>query len=65
MVRVAQSGRARYRVHVLHFLTREQYLLADVTIARLRDLGVNDEQVMVRTHLGNILQAGDNVWGSG
>lgn len=37
--------------------------LAEVTVARVRDLGSNDTQFTTRTHLGNILQAGDNVWG--
>ena len=32
-------------------------------MARIRDLGTNDTQFMTRTHLGNIIQVGDNVWG--
>lgn len=40
-----------------------QTALAEVTVARVRDLGTNDTQFMTRTHLGNILQVGDNVWG--
>ena len=40
-----------------------QNALAEVTVARVRDLGTNDTQFMTRTHLGNILQVGDNVWG--
>eukprot|EP00039_Didymoeca_costata_P019978 m.339594 g.339594 ORF g.339594 m.339594 type:complete len:543 (+) comp18876_c0_seq1:180-1808(+) len=37
--------------------------LADATVVRARDLGVNDTQYLVRTHLGHILSAGDNAWG--
>ena len=37
--------------------------LADVTLARERDLGVNDDQLTVRTHLGALLRCGDRVLG--
>ncbi len=37
--------------------------LADVTLARERDLGVNDDQISVRTHLGALLRCGDRVLG--
>eukprot|EP00049_Salpingoeca_infusionum_P023184 m.10779 g.10779 ORF g.10779 m.10779 type:complete len:516 (-) comp5617_c0_seq1:1260-2807(-) len=40
-----------------------KYRLVDLYIARERDLGVNDQQFIVRTHLGNILEVGDNAWG--
>lgn len=40
-----------------------KFLLADCQIMRVRDMGENDIQFMVRTHLGHILQPGDNVWG--
>ena len=36
---------------------------ADVTVARTRDLGSNDEQFHTKCHLGNILQSGDTVMG--
>ncbi|CCF56742.1 hypothetical protein KAFR_0B04460 [Kazachstania africana CBS 2517] len=38
-------------------------VLADVTIARASDLGVNDQEYYVKTHLGGILHAGDSVMG--
>lgn len=37
--------------------------LAEVTVARERDLGVNDTQFVVVSHLGNILREGDVVEG--
>ena len=42
---------------------RGKFLLADVEVARTKDLGVNDEQFTVRSHLGNILKPGDSVLG--
>lgn len=36
---------------------------AEVTVARTRDLGSNDERYTTLTHLGNILSAGDTVMG--
>lgn len=36
---------------------------AEVTLARVRDLGRNDERFTTLTHLGNILSAGDTVMG--
>jgi len=36
---------------------------AEVTIARTRDLGSNDERFTTKTHLGSLLQAGDTVLG--
>lgn len=42
---------------------RGKFLLADVTVARARDFGVNDIRFTVRSHLGNILRAGDTVLG--
>lgn len=38
-------------------------LLADITVARTADLGVNDTTYYVRSHLGHILHPGDNVLG--
>jgi NMD protein affecting ribosome stability and mRNA decay len=40
-----------------------QYMLADVTVARESDMGLNDHQYLVTTHLGNMLQPGDIVLG--
>eukprot|EP00050_Salpingoeca_kvevrii_P020433 m.98544 g.98544 ORF g.98544 m.98544 type:complete len:457 (+) comp8864_c0_seq1:49-1419(+) len=40
-----------------------RYLMADVVLARVSDFGVNDTQLFTKTHLGHILQPGDNVWG--
>jgi hypothetical protein len=40
-----------------------KYLLAELTLARVKDFGVNDEQFMVRSHLGRVLQPGDLAWG--
>ena len=40
-----------------------KYLLADLTLARAKDFGVNDDQFIVRSHLGRILQPGDMAWG--
>lgn len=37
--------------------------LADVEIAKVADLGVNDERTTVRTHLGKFLQPGSTVLG--
>jgi nonsense-mediated mRNA decay protein 3 len=44
-------------------LTFGKYALADATIARVRDFGVNDTVYITRTHLGHLLQPGDNAWG--
>lgn len=46
--------------------TRSQkgrFLLAEATVARASDLGVNDITYFTRTHLGNILHPGDSVMG--
>ena len=40
-----------------------KWLLAEVTVARASDLGVNDNIYFTRTHLGNILHPGDSVMG--
>jgi nonsense-mediated mRNA decay protein 3 len=40
-----------------------RFLLAEATIARASDLGVNDTTYLVRTHLGSILHPGDSVMG--
>ena len=43
--------------------TRNKWVLADVTLARSSDLGVNDQTYYVRTHLGAIIHPGDSVMG--
>ena len=40
-----------------------RFLLAEATVARASDLGVNDITYFTRTHLGNILHPGDSVMG--
>lgn len=40
-----------------------KFILADVTIARTADMGRNDTQYIVRTHLGGILHPGDYTMG--
>eukprot|EP00940_MAST-03C_sp_MAST-3C-sp2_P002464 g2464.t1 len=43
--------------------SRGKYVLADVTVARTRDLGENDTQFYVSSFLGKYLRAGDTVLG--
>jgi len=43
--------------------TKGKLVQADVTCARAADLGVNDREFYVRTHLGGILHPGDSVMG--
>ncbi len=38
-------------------------MLGDIEVARVADLGVNDERFLVRSHLGAFLRAGDTVMG--
>ena len=40
-----------------------KHFLAEATVARASDLGVNDQTYFVRTHLGGILHTGDSVMG--
>lgn len=40
-----------------------RFLLAEATVARASDLGVNDTTWFTRTHLGSVLHAGDTVMG--
>jgi len=40
-----------------------RFLLAEATVARASDLGVNDTTYFVRTHLGAVLHAGDSGMG--
>ncbi|PSK59263.1 60S ribosomal export protein NMD3 [Elsinoe australis] len=43
--------------------TKGRWVLADCTVARSTDLGVNDTTYLCRTHLGSILNVGDTVMG--
>ena len=40
-----------------------RFLLAEATVARSSDLGINDITYFTRTHLGSVLHAGDTVMG--
>ncbi|KAK5081909.1 ribosome-binding protein [Exophiala xenobiotica] len=40
-----------------------RFTLAECTVARASDLGVNDKTYFCRTHLGSVLHAGDSVMG--
>nr|KAG5697626.1 hypothetical protein BaRGS_011175 [Batillaria attramentaria] len=40
-----------------------KHLLVDVWVARMSDLGVNDQQYHTRSHLGHLLHVGDTVLG--
>ncbi|ODV84759.1 hypothetical protein CANARDRAFT_23753 [[Candida] arabinofermentans NRRL YB-2248] len=42
---------------------RGRWLLADITVARAADMGVNDKEYYVRSHLGGILHPGDSAMG--
>jgi len=44
-------------------LQKGRFLLAEATVARASDLGVNDTTYFTRTHLGNVLHPGDSVMG--
>ncbi|CCH44784.1 60S ribosomal export protein [Wickerhamomyces ciferrii] len=44
-------------------VTKGKYVLADVTCARAADLGSNDKEYYVRSHLGALLHPGDSVMG--
>ena len=44
-------------------LQKGRFLLAEATIARASDLGVNDTTYFTRTHLGAVLHPGDSVMG--
>ncbi|PHH54872.1 60S ribosomal export protein NMD3 [Ceratocystis fimbriata CBS 114723] len=44
-------------------LRKGRWHLAEVTVARSSDLGVNDKTYFTRTHLGGLLRAGDSVMG--
>jgi len=42
---------------------QSRWTMADCTVARASDLGVNDTTYLCRTHLGNVIHAGDSVMG--
>ncbi|ODV68496.1 nonsense-mediated mRNA decay protein 3 [Hyphopichia burtonii NRRL Y-1933] len=42
---------------------RGKHVLADITVSRASDLGVNDNSFYVRSHLGGILHPGDSCMG--
>jgi hypothetical protein len=44
-------------------ITDRKLRIAEVTVAREKDLGVNDQQFVCISHLGNILREGDIVLG--
>jgi len=46
-----------------HLAGRGKMRLADVEIARAQDFGVNDDRLIVRSHLGAILRPGNRVLG--
>lgn len=43
--------------------TKGRWALAEATVARASDLGVNDQTFYTRTHLGNVINPGDSVMG--
>lgn len=43
--------------------SKGRYFLAEATVARASDMGVNDQTYYVKTHLGGILHVGDSVMG--
>ncbi|KAI0462892.1 ribosome-binding protein [Komagataella kurtzmanii] len=43
--------------------TRGNYILADITVARAADMGNNDQEYYVRSHLGGLLNPGDSADG--
>ncbi|SMN22380.1 similar to Saccharomyces cerevisiae YHR170W NMD3 Protein involved in nuclear export of the large ribosomal subunit [Maudiozyma saulgeensis] len=42
---------------------KDNRVLADITVARAVDLGVNDQEYYIRSHLGGVLHAGDSAMG--
>lgn len=40
-----------------------QHVLADVWVVKTSELGINDEEIHTRTHLGHLLKPGDSVMG--
>lgn len=50
-------------IEVNYQVQKGRFVLAEVTVARSADLGVNDTTYFTRTHLGAILNPGDTVMG--
>lgn len=50
-------------VEPVGYSSNGKYMLADITCAREQDLGVNDREFYIRSHLGNILHPGDSALG--
>jgi len=46
-----------------HLAGRGKMKLADIEVARSQDFGVNDDRLIVRSHLGGILRPGNRVMG--
>merc|ERR1719316_1529388 len=46
-----------------HLAGRGKMRLADIEVARSQDFGVNDDRLIVRSHLGAILRPGNRVLG--
>lgn len=44
-------------------ISRGNKVLADLTVARATDLGINDQVYYIKSHLGAVLHAGDSVMG--
>lgn len=41
----------------------KKHVLADVWVTRASELGINDNTIHTRTHLGHVLKPGDSVMG--
>lgn len=48
---------------IFYFILIFQHLLADIWVVKTSELGINDNPVHTRTHLGAILKPGDSVLG--
>lgn len=55
---MSNASRAKH-----HLAGRGKMELADVEVARAADLGVNDDRLIVRSHLGHVLRPGNHVMG--
>ena len=50
-------------VKFLLFFIVFQHVLADAWVVKSSELGINDDTIHCRTHLGHLLQPGDTVMG--
>ena len=41
----------------------EKFLLADVWVAKVKEVGISDQQIHTKTHLGHLLNPGDTALG--